>query len=82
MPNPWLPVPDEATTEGLAPVIRATLAAPKAEGLPILVLDRNRAALRKLADRHQVLGHGRTVRAGSGAALKREIGVVRGLLRV
>jgi branched-chain amino acid transport system ATP-binding protein len=85
MTNPWLLVLDEAT-EGLAPVIRAeiwaTLATLKAEGLAILVIDKNLAALRKLADRHHVLEKGRTVWAGSAAQLEREIETVRGLIGV
>ncbi len=85
MTNPWLLLLDEAT-EGLAPVIRAeiwaTLAALKAEGLAILVIDKNLAALRGLADRHHVLEKGRTVWAGSGAELERDIGTVRGLIGV
>mgnify|MGYP002780590640 FL=1 len=81
MTNPWLLVLDEAT-EGLAPVIRAeiwaTLAALKAEGLAILVIDKNLTALRALADRHHVLEKGVTVWSGGAAELEREMERVRG----
>ncbi|WP_456316616.1 hypothetical protein [Teichococcus aestuarii] len=81
MTNPRLLVLDEAT-EGLAPVIRAeiwaTLAALKARGLSILVIDKNLGALSRLADRHHVLEKGRTVWTGDGAALAREAARVRG----
>ncbi len=85
MTNPWLLVLDEAT-EGLAPVIRAeiwaTLAALKAEGQAILVIDKNLSALMRLADRHHVLEKGRTVWAGDAAALAAEGERVRGWLGV
>lgn len=81
MTNPRLLVLDEAT-EGLAPVIRAeiwaTLAALKARGQSILVIDKNLGALSRLADRHHVLEKGRTVWSGDGAALAREAERVRG----
>lgn len=80
MTNPRLLVLDEAT-EGLAPVIRAeiwaTLAALKARGQSILVIDKNLGALSRLADRHHVLEKGRTVWSGDGAALAREAERVR-----
>ena len=72
MTNPSLLVLDEAT-EGLAPLIRAgiwrTLGALKAGGLAILVIDKNVAALARLADRHVMIEKGRTVWAGSAAEL-------------
>ncbi|WP_043835235.1 ABC transporter ATP-binding protein [Muricoccus aerilatus] len=75
MTNPHLLILDEAT-EGLAPVIRAeiwsTLAALKAEGQAILLIDKTLAALRRLADRHTVLEKGRTVWTGTGAELDRD----------
>lgn len=81
MTNPHLLILDEAT-EGLAPVIRAeiwaTLAALKARGQSILVVDKNLAALGRLADRHHVLEKGRTVWSGSGAAMIAEAERIRG----
>jgi branched-chain amino acid transport system ATP-binding protein len=72
MTNPVLLVLDEAT-EGLAPLIRAEIwaciARLKAEGQSILIVDKNLAALRRLADRHFVIEKGRTVWSGDGAAL-------------
>ena len=72
MTNPRLLILDEAT-EGLAPVIRAEiwrcLAALKAEGQSILVIDKNVKALNRLADRHHVIEKGRIVWTGSAAAL-------------
>ncbi|WBV43309.1 ABC transporter ATP-binding protein [Pseudoroseomonas cervicalis] len=73
MTNPHLLILDEAT-EGLAPVIRAeiwnTLALLKREGQSILVIDKNLAALTRLADRHHVLEKGRTVWSGDSTALR------------
>ena len=70
--NPRLLILDEAT-EGLAPLIRAEiwdrLAALKADGLAILVVDKNLSALRRLADHHTVLEKGRVVWQGDGNAL-------------
>jgi branched-chain amino acid transport system ATP-binding protein len=81
MTNPHLLILDEAT-EGLAPVIRAeiwaTLAALKRQGQAVLVIDKNLAALGRLADRHYVLEKGRTVWSGSGAELARDADKVRG----
>ena len=72
MTNPKLLILDEAT-EGLAPLVRAeiwrTLAALKAEGLAILVIDKNLAALARLADRHFIVEKGRTVWQGTSAEL-------------
>src|SRR5215203_658220 len=55
MTNPRLLILDEAT-EGLAPLIRAEiwrcLALLKAQGLAILVIDKNVDALTRIADRH------------------------------
>ncbi|MBI0534881.1 ABC transporter ATP-binding protein [Roseomonas sp. KE2513] len=85
MTNPHLLILDEAT-EGLAPVIRAeiwsTLAALKAEGQAILLIDKTLAALRRLADRHTVLEKGRTVWTGTGAELDRDGERVRALIGV
>jgi branched-chain amino acid transport system ATP-binding protein len=85
MTNPHLLILDEAT-EGLAPVIRAeiwsTLAALKAEGQAILLIDKTLAALRRLADRHTVLEKGRTVWSGTGEELDRDSARVRAWIGV
>ena len=68
MTNPRLLILDEAT-EGLAPLIREEiwrcLARLKAEGLAILVIDKNIAALTRIADRHYLIERGRIVWTGS-----------------
>ena len=73
MTNPKLVILDEAT-EGLAPIIRqeiwACLAALKAEGESILVIDKNVDALAKIADRHIVLEKGHVVWRGSSEDLR------------
>ena len=73
MTNPRLMVLDEAT-EGLAPLIRdeiwACLAALKAEGESILIIDKNVDALTRLADRHVVIEKGKVVWTGDNAALR------------
>jgi branched-chain amino acid transport system ATP-binding protein len=73
MTNPRLLILDEAT-EGLAPLIRAeiwdVLARLKAEGQAILLIDKNLAAVTRLADRHVVIEKGRTVWTGTSAALE------------
>jgi branched-chain amino acid transport system ATP-binding protein len=72
MTNPRLLILDEAT-EGLAPLIRAEiwtcLARLKAEGLAVLVIDKNVAALTAIADRHYLIERGRIVWTGNSAAL-------------
>jgi branched-chain amino acid transport system ATP-binding protein len=72
MTNPRLLVLDEAT-EGLAPLIRAeiwsVLATLRAEGQAILLIDKNLAALQRLADRHVVIEKGRVVWTGTSEAL-------------
>jgi branched-chain amino acid transport system ATP-binding protein len=72
MTNPRLLILDEAT-EGLAPLIRAeiwsVLAKLKAEGQAILLIDKNLAAVLRLADRHSVIEKGRTVWTGTSAEL-------------
>jgi branched-chain amino acid transport system ATP-binding protein len=72
MTNPRLLILDEAT-EGLAPLIRAEiwrcLAHLKNEGEAILVVDKNLAALKRLADRHVIVEKGRTVWQGNTAEL-------------
>jgi len=83
--NPRLLLLDEAT-EGLAPVIRAEiwacLAAVKAEGMALIVVDKNLDALARLAERHVALENGRVAWSGDAAALRREAETVRGLLTV
>ena len=70
--NPRLLILDEAT-EGLAPVIREEiwrcLAALKAAGQTILVVDKYVHRLMDLADRHLVLERGRLVWEGDSTAL-------------
>ena len=70
--NPRLLILDEAT-EGLAPVIREEiwrcLAALKAAGQTILVVDKYVHQLMDLADRHLILERGRMVWEGDSAAL-------------
>jgi branched-chain amino acid transport system ATP-binding protein len=72
MTNPRLLLLDEAT-EGLAPLIRAeiwaVLAALKAEGQAILLIDKDLAAVMRLADRHVVVEKGRSVWSGTSAEL-------------
>ncbi len=73
MTNPRLLILDEAT-EGLAPLIRAeiwcVLALLKAEDMAILLIDKNLAAVARLADRHAVIEKGRIVWTGSSADLE------------
>jgi branched-chain amino acid transport system ATP-binding protein len=72
MTNPRLLIMDEAT-EGLAPLIRAgiyrSIERLKAEGLSILVIDKDVKALTRVADRHYVLEKGRVVWSGTSADL-------------
>jgi len=72
MTNPHLLILDEAT-EGLAPLIRAEiwqcLTRLKADGLSILVIDKNVEALIRIADRHTLIERGRVVWSGASAAL-------------
>jgi branched-chain amino acid transport system ATP-binding protein len=72
MTNPALLILDEAT-EGLAPLVRAeiwsVLAQLKAEGLAILVVDKDVRALAALTDRFTVLERGRVAWEGKAAAL-------------
>jgi branched-chain amino acid transport system ATP-binding protein len=72
MTNPRLLVLDEAT-EGLAPLIRVeiyrSIERLKAEGLAILLIDKDVKALTRVADRHYVLEKGRVVWSGSSADL-------------
>ena len=72
MTNPRLLILDEAT-EGLAPLIRVeiyrSIEQLKAQGLAILVIDKDVKALTRVADRHYVLEKGRVVWSGSSAEL-------------
>jgi len=72
MTNPRLLILDEAT-EGLAPLIRAeiyrSIEQLKADGLSILVIDKDVKALTRVADRHYVLEKGRVVWSGTSREL-------------
>ena len=85
MTNPRLLILDEAT-EGLAPLIRAEiwrcLARLKALGLAILIIDKNLAALTRIADRHHIIEKGRIVWQGDSAALRGDESVRRRYLGV
>jgi branched-chain amino acid transport system ATP-binding protein len=76
MTNPLLLALDEAT-EGLAPVIRAeiwaAIAALKAEGLSILLVDKTLSEILPLADACVILERGRSVWQDVPAALTQEI---------
>ena len=85
MTNPRLLILDEAT-EGLAPLIRVeiyrSIERLKAEGLSILVIDKDVKALTKVADHHYVLEKGRVVWNGSSAELAADANVQRRYLGV
>ena len=72
MTNPKLLILDEAT-EGLAPAVRGEIwhciRELKAEGLSLLIVDKNLAALKTLADRHYFIEKGVTVWSGTSAEL-------------
>ena len=72
MTNPRLLILDEAT-EGLAPLIRTeiyrSIEQLKAEGLSILVIDKDVKTLTRVADRHYVLEKGRVVWSGTSSEL-------------
>ncbi len=71
--NPRLLVLDEAT-EGLAPLIRRDiwrcLATLKVAGQAVLLIDKNIAALTRVADRAYILEKGRVVWHGTASALR------------
>ena len=73
MTNPHLLILDEAT-EGLAPLIREEiwqcLAALRAQGQTILVIDKYVKRLMALADRHTIIERGRVVWQGPSAQLQ------------
>jgi branched-chain amino acid transport system ATP-binding protein len=85
MTNPSLMVLDEAT-EGLAPLIRAeiwnALGELKAEGLSLIVIDKNLGPLLDLADRHFVMEKGKVVWSGDSNALKADTRIVHEYLGV
>jgi branched-chain amino acid transport system ATP-binding protein len=85
MTNPELLVLDEAT-EGLAPIVRIeiwkSLAALKSEGLALVVVDKNVAALLPLADRHYVLEKGVVVWHGTSSALQAQPDIIHQYLGV
>lgn len=70
--NPRLLILDEAT-EGLAPLLRReiwrALEKLKAQGQSILLIDKNLAALSRIADRHYILEKGRVVWTGTSDGL-------------
>jgi branched-chain amino acid transport system ATP-binding protein len=72
MTNPSLLILDEAT-EGLAPLVREEiwrcLAALKAAGQSILVIDKYVERLVRIADRHTIIERGRVVWQGDSAEL-------------
>ena len=72
MTNPKLLILDEAT-EGLAPQIRTEiwqcLEDLKAQGQSILVIDKNVAALTRIANRHYIIEKGQVVWSGTSEAL-------------
>ncbi len=72
MTNPKLLILDEAT-EGLAPLVRQeiyrSIGRLKAEGLSLLVIDKDVRALCGVAERHYVLEKGRVVWSGSSGDL-------------
>ena len=76
--NPKLLILDEAT-EGLAPRIRVeifqSIGRLKAEGLSILLIDKDVRSLVRIADRHTVLEKGRVVWTGTSAELSANEGV-------
>ena len=76
--NPSLLILDEAT-EGLAPLVREEiwrcLAALKAAGQTILVIDKYVERLVRIADRHTIIERGRVAWVGSSAALDADRGL-------
>ena len=83
--NPHLLILDEAT-EGLAPLVREEiwkcLAALRAGGQTILVIDKYIERLVKLADRHTIIERGRVAWQGSSAELDADRGLWRRYLGV
>jgi branched-chain amino acid transport system ATP-binding protein len=85
MTNPKLLILDEAT-EGLAPLVRreiwSCLAALKADGLAILLVDKHLDALLKISDRHVVVEKGRVVWTGTSESLAADADVRQRYLQV
>ena len=85
MTNPSLLILDEAT-EGLAPKIRRQiwycLERLKAEGLSILIIDKNLDALLRICDRHTIIEKGRTVWQGTSRQLLADPAVRRNYLGI
>ena len=79
MTNPKLLLLDEAT-EGLAPLIRQEIwrcvAQLKAEGMAMIIIDKNIRPMLPLADRHYIVEKGRIAWAGNSAALQADAAVV------
>jgi branched-chain amino acid transport system ATP-binding protein len=77
MTNPRLLILDEAT-EGLAPLVRdeiwRCLQSLRATGQAILLVDKNLAALTRIANRHFIVEKGRIVWTGDSAALAADLG--------
>ena len=73
MTNPELLILDEAT-EGLSPLVRqeiwAALERIKAEGMAILVVDKNLVPLLKLADFHNIVEKGQVAWSGTSEQLR------------
>ncbi len=73
MTNPELLILDEAT-EGLSPLVRReiwlALRQIKAEGMAILVVDKNLAPLLELAERHHIVEKGQVAWSGSSEELR------------
>jgi len=83
--NPILLILDEAT-EGLAPVVRheiwSALAALKAQGQSMLVIDKHLKAIAAVADRHYVIEKGRVVWSGDSGSLLAQTVAIRAWLSV
>lgn len=85
MTNPRLLVLDEAT-EGLSPALRhevwSSLAALRAEGLSMIIIDKHLDSLERLVDHHYMLEKGRVVWQGNTQALRAHPDVVQRYLGV
>ncbi len=79
MTNPELLILDEAT-EGLSPLVRReiwlALRQIKAEGMAILIIDKNLAPLLDLAEQHHIVEKGTVAWSGSSDELRADRGVV------
>ncbi len=78
MTNPALLILDEAT-EGLSPLVRqeiwTALEGLKAEGMSILVIDKNLGPLLRLGDRHYMIEKGRFIWCGTSQAFLADSGL-------